>query len=1112
MSKESYLAANVEVATDSFGGWINKTNEVIHDMATVVVTVAGVAQPNTTNGAQTSGNAHVQGIFSSNTLIASNALRGGSVSAANTLIITSNANFTSTNGTVDVTSSINMFTVDANNVVVSSNVVFDGGATKIFLIDTANTVVNTGSFYAKSNTYLSGTNTYITSTELKSTSNTIITGSRIDIDGTTFDVTSNSIFTSASLNANVDVMTIGFSAADALNVNAISDFNANVNIDGILTQTANAVFSGALVNITSVNTAIGDAGTDKLNVNAVSDFNANVNIDGILTQTANAVFSGTEINVTGQANTASLMVRDLTATRVPFVGTDGEIVDSANLVFTTANNTLSVIGNLGTSGSSNVAGTFAVYGTTDLRANTDVRDDLTVHGDLFVLGSTSITGSQTLTVNNSTATTSTVTNLFTVNGNTVIGSASDDTVTLNARVVNSIIPFANNANDIGSSTNVYRTITANNFVGNTNWTSVQNKPDPVVTVTLTGEVTGSNNVTLTDLTSGTVSIATTVNPAVYAHTDTSSVDNFTVNNSDGTVLQDLALTFDTFGHVQTVTSASVNLDNRYPQVTFRTFTVDDSDTEYTWAETGSAVADGLTDTLTLVSGTDIDIDVDATNDAIRISSNSTLSSVTGRGASTASAITISNATDSDSTTTGALIVAGGVGIGKELRVGGNTTIVGLMSVSGDTLFSSNVTVTGDLIVNGTTTTINSTIVTYDDKNLELGSVTTPSDAGADGGGITLKGTTDKTFNWVNATGAWTASEHMNLLSSKEYRINGNLVANTTSLGSGVTGSSLTSVGTLTSGTWSASTIAVNRGGTGQTTYTNGQLLIGNTTGNTLTKAALTAGDNVSITNGAGSITIAADAVNLGYTTGSSVGTVTSSTGTSAVIPSATISIAGLVTTTTQTFAGAKTFNNGIVGNVTGNASTATELATARNINGVPFDGSENITVADSTKLPLTGGTMTGELIIQNSAPTITMADTTGTGDNFSIQVNSSLWRINNDEGSAIFTVSQTGVVVASNNITAFSDSRLKENVVTIDSALNKVSQMRGVYYNRIDDATKTRNVGVIAQEIEEILPEVVHTREDDMKSVAYGNIVGILIEAIKELSEEVKTLRSKLDV
>ena len=1104
----------MEVTTDSFGGWINKTNQIVYDMATVVVTVAGVAQPNTTNGAQTSGNAHIQGILSSNTLIATNALRGGSVSAANTLIITSNANFTSTNGTVDVTSSINMFTVDANNAVVSSNVVFDGGATKIFLIDTANTVVNTGSFYAKSNTYLSGTNTYITSTELRSTSNTIITGSRIDIDGTTFDVTSNSIFTAASLNANVDVMTIGFSAADALNVNAISDFNANVNIDGILTQTANVVFSGALVNITSVNTAIGDAGTDKLNVNAASDFNANVNIDGILTQTANAVFSGAQVNVTVQANTASLMVRDLTATRIPFVGTDGEIVDSANLVFTTSNNTLSVTGNLGTSGSANIAGTFEVNGTTNLKANTDIRDDLTVHGDLFVLGATSITGSQTLTVNNSTSTTSTVTSSFTVNGNTVLGSASDDIVTLNARVVNDIIPFTTNANNIGSSTNTYRTVYANNFVGNTDWTSVQNKPDPVVTVTLTGEVTGSNTVTLTDLTSGTVSIATTVNPAVYAHVDTSSVANFTVNNSDGTVLQDLALTFDTFGHVQTVTSASTNLDNRYPQVTFRTFTVDDTNDigEYTWSNSGSAVADGLTDTLTFVSGTDIDIDVDTTNDAIRIQNTSTLSSVTGRGASTASAITLSNATDSTTTTTGALIVSGGVGIAKQLRVGGNTNIVGLMTVSGNTLFSSNVTVDGNLTVNGTTTTINSTTLTIDDKNIELGSVSSPSDAGADGGGITLKGTTDKTFNWVNATDAWTSSENMDLVTGKSYRINGTSVLSATALGSGVTGSSLTSVGTLTSGTWNATTIAVNQGGTGQTSYTNGQLLIGNTTGNTLTKTTLTAGDNVSITNGAGSITIAADAVNLGYTSGSSVGTVTSSTGTDATIPAATTGVAGLVTTTTQTFAGAKTFNNGIVGSLTGNASTATALLNARTINGVSFDGTDSITVADSTKLPLTGGTMTGQLVIQNSGPQIHMADTSGSGDDFYIEVNGGLWKIENDAGTTVFYVTQAGEVVADNNITAYSDARLKENVVTIDSALDKVSQMRGVYYNRIDDETKTRNIGVIAQEIEEVLPEVVHTREDDMKSVAYGNIVGILIEAIKELSEEVKTLRSMLDV
>jgi hypothetical protein len=79
---------------------------------------------------------------------------------------------------------------------------------------------------------------------------------------------------------------------------------------------------------------------------------------------------------------------------------------------------------------------------------------------------------------------------------------------------------------------------------------------------------------------------------------------------------------------------------------------------------------------------------------------------------------------------------------------------------------------GDLTVNGTTTTINSTEITVDDKNLTLGSVATPTDAGADGGGITLKGATDKTINWVDATDSWTFSEHVNLASGKEFKVNG----------------------------------------------------------------------------------------------------------------------------------------------------------------------------------------------------------------------------------------------------------------------------------------------------------------------------------------------------
>jgi len=81
---------------------------------------------------------------------------------------------------------------------------------------------------------------------------------------------------------------------------------------------------------------------------------------------------------------------------------------------------------------------------------------------------------------------------------------------------------------------------------------------------------------------------------------------------------------------------------------------------------------------------------------------------------------------------------------------------------------------GDLTVNGTTTTINSTEITIDDKNLTLGSVASPTDAGADGGGLTLKGATDKTFSWVDATDAWTSSEHINLASGKAFYLNGTL--------------------------------------------------------------------------------------------------------------------------------------------------------------------------------------------------------------------------------------------------------------------------------------------------------------------------------------------------
>ncbi len=137
---------------------------------------------------------------------------------------------------------------------------------------------------------------------------------------------------------------------------------------------------------------------------------------------------------------------------------------------------------------------------------------------------------------------------------------------------------------------------------------------------------------------------------------------------------------------------------------------------------------------------------------------------------------------------------------------GAATALNMGVLGGTATFAGAVTVAGDLTVNGTTTTINSTTLTVDDKNIEMGSVAVPSNTTADGGGITLKGTTDKTIIWDNANNNFTSSENWNLPTGKVFKINNVSVLSSAALGSGITGSSLTQVGTITSGTWQGTAI------------------------------------------------------------------------------------------------------------------------------------------------------------------------------------------------------------------------------------------------------------------------------------------------------------------
>ena len=102
-----------------------------------------------------------------------------------------------------------------------------------------------------------------------------------------------------------------------------------------------------------------------------------------------------------------------------------------------------------------------------------------------------------------------------------------------------------------------------------------------------------------------------------------------------------------------------------------------------------------------------------------------------------------------------------------------------------------------------------------------------------------------------------------------------------------------------------------------------------------------------------------------------------------------------------------------------------------------------------------------------------------------------------------------GTIRATGDVIAYSDIRVKENIKTIDNSLEKVSKLRGVSYTRKDIDDKSTKIGVIAQEVIDVLPEVVSQDDKGKYSVAYGNISGLLIEAIKELKQEIEELKSK---
>jgi|TARA_A100000171_G_scaffold52974_1_gene74806 hypothetical protein len=203
---------------------------------------------------------------------------------------------------------------------------------------------------------------------------------------------------------------------------------------------------------------------------------------------------------------------------------------------------------------------------------------------------------------------------------------------------------------------------------------------------------------------------------------------------------------------------------------------------------------------------------------------------------------------------------------------------------------------------------------------------------------------------------------------------------------------------------------------------------------------------------------------------------------------------------------------GVAGVVTANAGVVVDNIT---IDGTEIDlssGDLTLDVAGDIILDADGG----DVLFKDAGTLIgKIANNDSSNFRMDVSVQDKDFILGGNDGGTIISamvldMSAAGAATFNNDVTAFSDERLKKDIETIPNALDKVCQMRGVTFERIDDEGH-KSMGVIAQEVEKIIPEVVREdkSEDKIKSVAYGNMVGLLIEAIKDLKNEVDELKNR---